>query len=118
MTGSQLNPISITEYFPYQNGNLSPAGQTLNSQRGKPWSVANGSINSTNGQFTDSLNSGGLPGFARSGTAFQEFAATGSFGLQPLDIIFFNKSYSGVNYNTYTKDLVTVNGFSATGPCR
>lgn len=110
MNGSQLKGVSISESFLMQTGNLSD----LNKQVGI-WSYPQ-QIDGA-GRFTDVLNSGGLPGFPRSGTALQEFMAFGSFGLQPLDIKFFGTSYSGVNFNSYSPNLVTVNGMTATRSC-
>jgi RHS repeat-associated protein len=111
MTSDQLAGVSISEHFLMQTGNLG----NLNSQAGN-WSYP-ASI-SQSGQFTDILSSGDLPGFPRSGTALQEFTASGSFGIQPLDIFGFSGNVSGVNFNTYSHFLTTVNGMSANGPCK
>ena len=68
----------------------------------------------TNGQFIDHLEAG----IGVSGTALQEFTATGWFGTQPLGIRFGNTDYSGVNFNSYSATGVTVNGVGATaGVC-
>jgi len=111
MKGPQLAGDTIKENFPVQTGNLG----NLNRQAGT-WSYP-ASITQY-GQFTDILSSGDLPGFPRSGTALQEFTAYGSFGAQPLDILGFSGNISGVNFDTCSHSLATVNGLAASGPCK
>jgi len=78
-----------------------------------PWSYpASGSSGIyTNGQFVDWLATLG------SGTAFQTFTAYGSFGVQPLNILFNNLPIDGVNFNIYTAASVSVDG-STTYNCK
>jgi hypothetical protein len=111
MTDDKLAGFTISEHFLMQTGNLGD----LNQQAGSwyyPKSIT------SRGQFTDIVSSGDLPGFPRSGTALQEFTAAGSFGLQPLDILGFSTITSGVNFNTYSHSLSTVNGQAASGACK
>jgi RHS repeat-associated protein len=111
MSGQQLAGSLISESFLSQTGNLG----NLNLQAGT-WAYPT-SVDSQ-GQFTDILSSGGLPGFSRRGTALQEFTASGWFGVQPLDILGFGGiSISGVNENYYSPELVTVNEKTARRSC-
>ena len=106
-----LGDFTITESFFAQTGNM----DDLNAQRGGVgiWKTSNNTLQS-NGQFTDVL----LSGFNQSGTALQEFTATGWFGTQPLGISFLGSSMLGVNFNTYSPTGQSVNGVGATaGSC-
>jgi hypothetical protein len=66
---------------------------------------------SPNGTFYDYLAIGSpIP---KSGTAYQEFTASGWFGTQPLDITGFGSlKTNGVNSNIFAPQTVTVNGMS------
>lgn len=104
MNASNLAGDSITESFLNQTGNMND----LNGSTRQTWKLPETIY--SDGRFIDTL-SVGTPFKSVSGTALQEFTATGWFGTQPLDITLAGgMSYSGVNFNTYSNAGSTVNG--------
>jgi hypothetical protein len=112
MNGAQLSGYYIAESFTNivgSAGNLYPGIWSTGPNAVTPVS---GSINS-NGQFTDNLSAGGLPGLLiLYAAAFQSFTAYGPGPVvQPLTILGFGDPTTILS-NTYGPNNVSINGAS------
>jgi hypothetical protein len=111
--GKTVAGPTITEAFPFQQGNLGL----------KPgyWSLGHGLY--PNGYFEDLVTAGGgVAGGVRNGIALQDFTVSGitstgvSLIVTPLTILGYGDP-TPLNYNVYAPKKVTINGVSANHRC-
>jgi hypothetical protein len=112
--GRAVAGLTITEAFPFQQGNLA-------LKSGDYWSLGHGLY--PNGYFEDLVTSGGgVAGGVRNGIALQDFTVSGttSTGLSliatPLTILGYGDP-TPLNSNVYAPEKVTINGVSANHRC-